>query len=52
LGTSLTCGHLRQDHCAMAVGYNSTAPKPYWIVRNSCASTWGMAGYIYLEMAP
>ena len=39
-----------QDHCVMAVGYNSTAPKPYWIVRNSWASTWGMQGYIYLEM--
>ncbi|CAE7653905.1 LCP2 [Symbiodinium pilosum] len=39
-----------QDHCVMAVGYNSTAPKPYWIVRNSWASTWGIQGYIYLEM--
>ena len=35
----------------MAVGYNPTAPKPYWIVRNSWASTWGEDGYIYLEMS-
>lgn len=51
--TSAACGPMGaeyQDHCVMAVGYNSTAPKPYWIVRNSWASTWGMAGYIYLEM--
>jgi len=51
--TSAACGPMGadyQDHCVMAVGYNSTAPKPYWIVRNSWASTWGMQGYIYLEM--
>lgn len=40
-----------QDHCVMATGFNATAPTPYWIVRNSWASTWGEKGYIYLEMA-
>lgn len=40
-----------QDHCVMAVGFNSTASTPYWIVRNSWATTWGEQGYIYLEMA-
>lgn len=40
-----------QDHCVMATGFNTTAPTPYWIVRNSWASTWGDMGYIYLEMA-
>jgi C1A family cysteine protease len=35
----------------MAVGFNTTAPTPYWIVRNSWATTWGDQGYIYLEMA-
>lgn len=52
--TAASCGPmgaLYQDHCVMAVGYNSTAPTPYWIVRNSWASTWGEEGYIYLEMA-
>merc|ERR1711904_408369 len=52
--TSAACGPMGamyQDHCVMAVGYNSTAPTPYWIVRNSWASTWGEEGYIYLEMA-
>jgi len=40
-----------QDHCVMAVGFNAQAPTPYWIVRNSWASTWGEDGYVYLEMA-
>jgi len=52
--TSAACGSMgadSQDHCVMAVGFNSTAPTPYWIVRNSWATTWGDEGYIYLEMA-
>merc|ERR1711879_910955 len=52
--TSAACGSMgadSQDHCVMAVGFNSTASTPYWIVRNSWATTWGDQGYIYLEMA-
>jgi len=52
--TSAACGPMGamyQDHCVMATGFNTTAPTPYWIVRNSWASTFGEEGYIYLEMA-
>jgi len=52
--TANACGSMgadSQDHCVMATGFNTTAPTPYWIVRNSWASTWGEAGYIYLEMS-
>merc|ERR1711977_294683 len=52
--TSSQCGSMaadEQDHCVMATGFNTTAPTPYWIVRNSWASTWCEEGYIYLEMA-
>jgi C1A family cysteine protease len=52
--TSAACGSMAaksQDHCVMATGFNTTAPTPYWIVRNSWSSTWGEYGYIYLEMA-
>merc|ERR1719145_167100 len=52
--TSAACGPMGaqyQDHCVMAVGFNTTASTPYWIVRNSWATTWGDQGYIYLEMA-
>ena len=37
--SSAACGEMGRDyldHCVMAVGFNATAPKPYWIVRNSC----------------
>lgn len=50
--SSAQCGSMGadyQDHCVMATGFNTTAPTPYWIVRNSWASTWGEKGYIYLE---
>merc|ERR1719343_79642 len=52
--SSAACGPMGaayQDHCVMAVGFNTTASTPYWIVRNSWATTWGDQGYIYLEMA-
>ena len=38
--SSAACGEMSRDyldHCVMAVGFNATAPKPYWIVRNSCS---------------
>lgn len=37
------------DHCVQLVGYNANASSPYWIVKNSWSTTWGMDGYIYLE---
>jgi C1A family cysteine protease len=37
------------DHCVQAVGYNMTAPMPYWIVRNSWGTDWGEDGYIRLQ---
>lgn len=37
------------DHCVQAVGYDDTASKPYWLVRNSWAADWGEEGYIRLE---
>lgn len=52
--TAAACGSMGaadQDHCVMAVGFNTEAPTPYWIVRNSWATTWGEQGYIYLEMS-
>jgi len=38
------------DHCVQLVGYNEASDKtPYWIVRNSWNTDWGISGYIYIE---
>jgi len=44
-----SCGH-SIDHCVQLVGYDSTKSTPYWIVRNSWGTDWGLSGYIYLQM--
>jgi C1A family cysteine protease len=38
------------DHCVQLVGYDTTASTPYWIVRNSWNTDWGIKGYILLAM--
>lgn len=38
------------DHCVQLVGYNKAGSKPYWIVRNSWTASWGIQGYMHLEM--
>jgi len=42
-GTSL-------DHCVMATGFVTGGSTPYWIVRNSWGTDWGLSGYLYVEM--
>jgi len=37
------------DHCVQAVGMVQSASEPYWIVRNSWGTSWGINGYIYLD---
>jgi len=43
-----SCG-TQLDHCVQAVGLTTTGAKPYWIVRNSWATDWGVNGYIYVQ---
>jgi C1A family cysteine protease len=45
------CAWINQlDHCVQLVGFNTTASTPYYIVRNSWNTDWGVEGYIWLEM--
>jgi C1A family cysteine protease len=37
------------DHCVEAIGYNIGASTPYWIIRNSWGTDWGIAGYMQLQ---
>jgi len=43
------CGR-KIDHCVQLIGYDATANPPYWMVRNSRGTGWGVSGYIHLEM--
>jgi len=36
--------------CAQLVGYNTDAATPYWILKNSWGTDWGVDGYFYLKM--
>jgi C1A family cysteine protease len=49
-GVMMTCGTGSVDHCVQAVGYNNGVSSPYWLVRNSWGTSWGIQGYIYLSM--
>lgn len=37
------------DHAVLLVGYNDTASPPYWLVKNSWATSWGEDGYIQIS---
>eukprot|EP01130_Rhizamoeba_saxonica_P010666 TRINITY_DN4394_c0_g2_i1.p1 TRINITY_DN4394_c0_g2~~TRINITY_DN4394_c0_g2_i1.p1 ORF type:complete len:330 (-),score=78.76 TRINITY_DN4394_c0_g2_i1:314-1303(-) len=38
------------DHCVQLVGWNQQGSTPFWIVRNSWSTSWGIDGYIHLQM--
>merc|ERR1712212_1434008 len=44
------CVEGKLNHAILVVGYNKTAPEPYWIVKNSWGKSWGQDGYIHMKM--
>jgi len=47
--THNNCGR-NVDHCVQMVGYDTTGATPFWILRNSWGTDWGVSGFIYIEM--
>lgn len=37
------------DHAVLLVGYNLSAPTPYYLIKNSWAESWGEKGYVRLQ---
>jgi len=47
-----SCGDSENDidHAVLAVGFDSTAEKPYYIVKNSWGTSWGENGYVRMKI--
>lgn len=49
-GTACPSGHQEVNHAVLVVGtgYDSTSQMPYWIVKNSWGTDFGLDGYFWL----
>ncbi|XP_007942188.1 cathepsin O [Orycteropus afer afer] len=44
------CSSGEANHAVLITGFDKTGSTPYWIVRNSWGSSWGVDGYAYVKM--
>ncbi|XP_035681772.1 cathepsin O-like isoform X2 [Branchiostoma floridae] len=44
------CSHDYNNHAVQIVGYNIKGDVPYFIVRNSWGSSWGLDGYLHIRI--
>ncbi|GCB65357.1 hypothetical protein scyTo_0011861 [Scyliorhinus torazame] len=44
------CSQGQSNHAVVITGYDATGDTPYWIVRNSWGTKWGVDGYVYIKM--
>lgn len=48
-GVMTNCNFTEVDHYVTVVGYNNNAATPYWILKNSWGTSFGMDGYVWIE---
>jgi C1A family cysteine protease len=48
-GVMTNCSASSIDHMVTVVGYNDNVATPYWIVKNSWGTDFGLDGYIWLQ---
>jgi len=46
--TNTSCG-TNLDHATNVVGWGTSGSMEYWLMRNSWGTSWGDAGYMYIE---
>lgn len=44
------CSSGEANHAVLITGFDKTGGTPYWILRNSWGSSWGVDGYAYVKM--
>ncbi|XP_063776561.1 cathepsin O isoform X2 [Pseudophryne corroboree] len=44
------CSSGHSNHAVLVVGFDKTGDPPYWIVKNSWGTSWGIDGYVHIKM--